>query len=174
MSIVINRVFEAFFDKIANDFSGEDFTAKDLMKLFNEYGKDESDSDTDTKKKKKKDPNAPKMHNSAYIHYGQINRMKIISIMNEEYDKMSPDDLSNKADEIFKKVKKDKDQKISDWIAKPQATQTEIMKRCGIEWKNLSEKKMKRYKDVAEKDKVRYTTEIDKYKLSDDYKNFNK
>ena len=95
--------------------------------------------------------------------------------MNEEYDKMSPDDLSNKADEIFKKVKKDKkDQKISDWIAKPQATQTEIMKRCGIEWKNLSEKKMSKYKNIAEKDKVRYTTALDKYKLTDDYKNFNK
>ena len=174
MSIVINRVFEAVFEKIADDFSGEEFTAKDLMKLFNEYGKDESESDTDTKKKKKKDPNAPKMYTSAYIHYGQINRMKIIGIMNEEYDKMSPDDLSNKADEIFKKIKKDKNQKISDWIAKPQAIQTEIMKRCGIEWKNLSEKKMGKYKDIAEKDKVRYTKEIDKYKFTDDYKNFNK
>jgi len=173
MSIVINRVFEAVFEKIADDFSGEEFTAKDLMKLFNEYGKDDSESDTETKKKKKKDPNAPKMHNSAYIHYGQINREKIISTMNEEYDKMSPDDLSNKADEIFKKVKKDKDQKISDWIAKPKATQTEIMKRCGIEWKNLSEKKMSKYKNIAEKDKVRYTTAFDKYKLTDDYKNFN-
>jgi len=169
MALVINRVFEAVFEKIANEYSGEDFTKEDLLKLFNEYG-----NESVVKSTKNKDPNAPKKYTSSYIHYGQINRGKIIDSMNTEYNDMSKDELTQKADEIFKKVKKDKHQKITDWIEKPVATQTEIMKRCGVEWKNLSEKKKEKYTKVAEEDKVRYEKDLEKYKTTDEYKQFNK
>jgi len=80
INAILNKSMEEIFKVIATKFSGEDFTADDIMEFMKE-GCTTSDSDTETKKKKKtkklskpSDPNKPKRPTNTYMIFCKSKR----------------------------------------------------------------------------------------------------
>ena len=85
INAILNKSMEEIFKLIATKFSGEDFTADDIMEFMKETKKGGANI---------KDPNKPKRAKSAYLFYCDDHRPKILDSLRKKKKKVNIAEVS--------------------------------------------------------------------------------